>query len=535
MPQNVELFKLHLLNSIDKNIEGYVFYQLLTKTNGSSKFIYISDQIQKYNENRIDDIIENPNLLYDRIHKDYYEELIAKQREANDRLEIFHYEFPIYINELELRWLSVTSVPVKLENGDVIWSGIQIDTTENKIQELKIKKQNRILLLLNSINDKILTTDNIDELLDNVIKSIVENGSYKLVWICKKPDADEINQRVEVYKAYGETDYLKEIYIDLSDEKMSKGPTATALLRSKISIINNMTIAENFKPWLYKAKQYGLNSLAVFPLTFNDKPASINIYSSELDSFDDEEMELLSRIIDNISNAIHSINTENEKRKASKLLEDKIKELKVSEANLQTVFNHTKIRYGLIDNDYKILMFNNSFLSDFQKLYNTKLNIGDNYIEKLSVTRQAVVLDKINQVRNKEINKFEFELEYNYNSELHYVHAIYLPVYVNDEVNAFLIISEEITERKKYEIERQIMIDDLIVRNKKLEEFAFIVSHVLRAPVANIIGLNSLIIEDPDSKDQYLELLNQSVHKLDKVIRELNDVLQKTTQNKKTP
>ena len=79
------------------------------------------------------------------------------------------------------------------------------------------------------------------------------------------------------------------------------------------------------------------------------------------------------------------------------------------------------------------------------------------------------------------------------------------------------------------------MIDDLIVRNKKLEEFAFIVSHVLRAPVANIIGLNSLIIEDPDSKDQYLELLNQSVHKLDKVIRELNDVLQKTTQNKKTP
>lgn len=112
---------------------------------------------------------------------------------------------------------------------------------------------------------------------------------------------------------------------------MSKGPTATALLKSKISIINNMTIAENFKPWLYKAKQYRLNSLAVFPLKFNDKPASINIYSSELDSFDDEEMELLARIVNNISNAIHSINTENEKRKASKLLEDKIKELKRSQ------------------------------------------------------------------------------------------------------------------------------------------------------------------------------------------------------------
>ncbi len=528
MPQQLELNKIHLLNSIDKNIEGYVFYQLLTRTDGTSKFIYLSDQIQKYNENNIEDIKANPNLLYDRIHEDYIEGLKIRQQEANELLEIFHYEFPIFINEHDLRWLSVTSVPVKLENGDVIWNGIQIDTTESKIQELKIKKQNRILLLLNSINDQILSTHDVDELLDNIIKSIVENGSYKLVWICKKPEKENPDQRVEVYKAYGVTDYLKEIFIDLNDEKMSQGPTATALLKGKISIVNNMTLAENFKPWLYKARQYGLKSSAVFPMTFIDKAASINIYSSELDSFDEEEMELLSRIVNNITNAIHAIDTENEKRKASKLLEDKIKELKVSEANLQTIFNHTKIRYGLIDNEFNILMFNNSFQSDFQKLYNTTLNIGDNYIEKLSVARQAVVLDKINRVRNKEIDKFEFELKYNYNSQEFYVYAIYLPVYINKEINAFLIISEEITERKKYEIERQEMIDDLIIRNNKLEEFAFIVSHVLRAPVANIMGLNQLIKEDPDSKEMYLSLLNDSVLKLDKVIRELNEVLQNT-------
>ncbi len=528
MPHQLEQNKLHLLNSIDKNIEGYVFYQLLTKTDGTSKFIYLSDQIQNYNEHPINDIKENPNILYDRIHEDYIEGLRIRQQEANDLLDIFHYEFPIFVNEHELKWLSVTSVPVKLENGDVIWNGIQIDTTENKIQELKIKKQNRILLLLNSINDKILTIHDLDELLDCIIKSIVENGSYKLVWICIKPDSDNPNQRVEVYKAYGVTDYLKEIFIDLNDEQMSKGPTATALLKGKISIINNMTIAENFKPWLYKAKQYGLSSLAVFPMNFIDKAASINLYSSEIDSFDDEEVELLARIVNNISNAIHSIDTENEKRKATKLLEDKIKELKVSEANLQTIFNHTKIRYGLIDNDYNLLMFNNSFQFDFQKLYNTTLKIGDNYLSKLTPARQTIVLDKINQVRNKEINKFEFELNYIYKSEEHYVYAIYLPVYLNDEINAFLIISEEITERKKYEIERQIMIDDLVERNKKLEEFAFIVSHVLRAPVANIIGLNSLIKEDPELKDKYIELLNESIHKLDKVVRELNDVLQST-------
>ena len=534
MPHQLELNKLHLLNTIDKNIEGYVFYQLLTKTDGSSKFIYISDQIRKYNENSIDDIKENPNLLYDRVHPDYINGLLLKQKEAFNSLDIFHYEFPLYINENELRWLSVTSVPVKLENDDIIWNGIQIDVTENKIQELKIKKQNRILLLLNSINDKILTIHDIDELLDSIIRSIVENGSYQLVWMCIKPDVDSTDQRIKVYKAYGVTDYLKEIYIDLSDETMSNGPTATALNKGIVAITNNMTEAENFKPWLYKARQYGLSSSAVLPMQFLDKRATINIYSSEIDSFDEDEVKLLERIVSNISNAINALHTENEKKKASKLLEEKINELNVSQANLQTIFNHTKIRYALIDSEFNLVMYNNSFKSDFQKLNNKDVKIGDNFLEKLPLGRQAEILQKINQVKENKINKFEFELKYEFDSVQYYVSAIYLPVYVNNEINAFLIISEDITERKKYELERQVMIDDLILRNKKLEEFAFIVSHVLRAPVANILGLNSLIIEDPDSKDKYLELLNQSVQKLDSVIRELNDVLQKST-NKKAP
>jgi signal transduction histidine kinase len=127
---------------------------------------------------------------------------------------------------------------------------------------------------------------------------------------------------------------------------------------------------------------------------------------------------------------------------------------------------------------------------------------------------------------SKKINQFEFELNYKHKSTEYYVSAIYLPVYVNNEINSFLIISEDITERKKHVLERQTMFDDLLIRNDKLKSFAFIVSHVLRAPVANILGLNALFTEDPESKDKYIELLNQSTQKLDKVIRELNEVLQ---------
>ncbi|HEX8378757.1 MAG TPA: CHASE3 domain-containing protein [Pedobacter sp.] len=55
---------------------------------------------------------------------------------------------------------------------------------------------------------------------------------------------------------------------------------------------------------------------------------------------------------------------------------------------------------------------------------------------------------------------------------------------------------QEITERKKEEQERIKMIDALLVKNTDLEEFTYIVSHNLRAPLANIKGLASLIATD---------------------------------------
>ncbi len=49
-------------------------------------------------------------------------------------------------------------------------------------------------------------------------------------------------------------------------------------------------------------------------------------------------------------------------------------------------------------------------------------------------------------------------------------------------------IVQDVTERKLAEKERSTMVNDLMHRNKDLEQFAYIVSHNLRAPVANILG-----------------------------------------------
>ncbi|TCC94320.1 PAS domain S-box protein [Pedobacter frigiditerrae] len=99
----------------------------------------------------------------------------------------------------------------------------------------------------------------------------------------------------------------------------------------------------------------------------------------------------------------------------------------------------------------------------------------------------------------------------------------------NDSVNAYIVIYRDITERKIAEQERTSMTADIIQRNKDLEQFAYIISHNLRAPVANVIGITDLLHLPGLSeieKEEMMEALSLNVTKLDNVIKDLNHILQ---------
>lgn len=77
--------------------------------------------------------------------------------------------------------------------------------------------------------------------------------------------------------------------------------------------------------------------------------------------------------------------------------------------------------------------------------------------------------------------------------------------------------------------ERTKMVSDLMLRNMDLEQFAYIISHNLRAPVVNIIGASS-VLNDPglslDDKEMLIKGINISVMRLDDVVKDLNHILQ---------
>lgn len=84
-----------------------------------------------------------------------------------------------------------------------------------------------------------------------------------------------------------------------------------------------------------------------------------------------------------------------------------------------------------------------------------------------------------------------------------------------------------ITDKKLLELERKKIIDDLVARNRDLEQFSNILSHNLRAPISTILGLTGLFNQEQEIEDvqAIIKGVEQSASQLDNVIKDLNEIL----------
>jgi signal transduction histidine kinase len=104
---------------------------------------------------------------------------------------------------------------------------------------------------------------------------------------------------------------------------------------------------------------------------------------------------------------------------------------------------------------------------------------------------------------------------------------------IRDKGNVFIGLlgtNRDITQMKNALLQRERTLIDLQHRNRELEEFTHIVSHNLRAPVANILGLLALTTDrDPYQLEEIMPILENiasSAKKLDAMIRDLNNILE---------
>ena len=118
---------------------------------------------------------------------------------------------------------------------------------------------------------------------------------------------------------------------------------------------------------------------------------------------------------------------------------------------------------------------------------------------------------------------------------------IWLHVDVTPEVDesgitkGYFLILSDVSELKEAELYLQHQANDLWIKNRDFQQFTYIVSHNLRAPVANALGyanLLSMVQKNDPAYDEIVEKLKNSVVGLDDVIKDINTILAVRDKNK---
>lgn len=200
--------------------------------------------------------------------------------------------------------------------------------------------------------------------------------------------------------------------------------------------------------------------------------------------------------------------------------------LKKSEANLNTIFNNTDTAYILLDSEFKLISFNEPAQKFAYKQLHRALTEGDYFVEYVSKGQQASVLNILENVLKG--NPIDYEVSYKKGEINIWYDAQYFPIITKEKIFGIILKLTDITKRKQDELDRAKITEDLIQHNKDLEQFGYIVSHNLRAPVANIKGTADVLMDlelAEDDRQMLVQDLSTSVSKLDEVILDLNNIL----------
>ncbi|MBN7817698.1 sensor histidine kinase [Algoriphagus pacificus] len=219
------------------------------------------------------------------------------------------------------------------------------------------------------------------------------------------------------------------------------------------------------------------------------------------------------------------------------LTEKKIQllELQSSQSKLKNILENSETAYILISEECKIISFNQRADQFSRLLFDLELSYDSLLYEMIGSfgkKNTKVALEWVLNTKNSIKHEVKFDLK---NCEEIWMKIKVSPVFnKNEEILGLTIAIDDVTVEKQWMIEKEAMNRRLLQRNKSLEQFAYIISHNLRAPLANILGLSQLISELSPQDEIFkstLDGLQQSSCNLDQVVSDLNTILKMRDNN----
>ena len=543
-------------------------------------------------------------------------------------------------------WMEGTTTNLLEDENVRAFVGNFHDITERKLAEEKLVHANRLYAFISQINQTIVHVTDKHTLFKKACNIAVDTGKYQMAWI---GEVDTLQKIISLTESAGIPGEALPLFNSVRYDE--NGPQERAIETEAYYVCNDVGNDLETISWKPFATRYGLHSCMLLPIKkAGIVVATFNLYSSELNLFDEQEIRLLQEVSGDISFALDVF----EKERHKKEIEDKIihSELRLKQAqaiaqlgsweldfetgvaiwseefckihglptydNIQTyqswislihpedlahakritnegrrklanfnlhhrivrkdgairaiysqaefIFNAAGAPIGLHGVSHDITEMKDSekalaqseanlrqlmdlipqgiFAKDFNGQY---IFVNKNFAASYGLTAEEMInksiletipaeneaaafLEQDREVILSGVPKIIPEHPFiDHFGNKHIFHTVKVPYTVaGTNKKAALGVTIDITQQKKAEAERTKIIADIVRRNNDLEQFSHIVSHNLRAPVANILGLVD-IMQNIGISEAEETIVTEGIHtaaqNLDMVIRDINNIL----------
>jgi PAS domain S-box-containing protein len=456
------------LIKLTENVDTVV-YQFEISPDGKMTFPFISKSIRKIVPHiNIELLKEDASEAFSNVHPDDLPSLLISIEESRKNLTDWKFKYRNIAFKDKISWIKGASHPNKKKDGTIVWYGYLLDITEQIISNEKIKESNnRFEIIEKATNDTIWEAD---------------YQTLKIIW-------NKGISRVFGYNTNDETIHhtswwYSKIHPDDLQRVKLKSENCFEKKETRWADEYRFLCADN----TYKHvsdKGYLIKNENGIPIKMIGAMQDVTVQKQE-----EIRLKLLESVITNTTDSV--IITEPDST-----------------------------------GDQKIIYVNDPLIK--MTGYSIKELIGQSPRMFQGRNSDKKELDKIRKAISNSKECHAEIVNYKKNGEEFWVNMVISPV-INELGIAthFIAIEKNVTERKLYEIEREHIIAELSQNNKDLKQFSYVTSHNLRSPIANLLGLTSLLdhYKIPNkSLKQILDGIKQSALIFDDTVKDLTKVL----------
>jgi diguanylate cyclase (GGDEF)-like protein/PAS domain S-box-containing protein len=176
------------------------------------------------------------------------------------------------------------------EAGDFLYHVVSARDVTGRV------KRDRLVRLVAEVNRLATLATDETQFLQQLCEAVVDQGGYELAWIAIT--APGARDGVEIMCAAGATDYIYgRDAAWLGSDKITLGPTGTALATGLSQVIDDLAYHARFQPWIERAAAYGFGSMAAIPDRIGARKAALVLYHRGAHEFDDVTVKGLEEIV----------------------------------------------------------------------------------------------------------------------------------------------------------------------------------------------------------------------------------------------